>query len=76
MEFANPYYLFLLLVVPLLLYWYFQKGQYREATMRFSNLDVIPNSLSNKGKNKNLGIIGGKLLIIVFLNEYIHVWLE
>ena len=54
MEFAQPYYLFILLLLPLLLLWYFKKGQNQEATLRFSNLDLIPEQIKKKRENEKL----------------------
>ena len=64
MEFGQPYYLFFLLLLPILILWYFKKGQHHEATVRFSNLDLIPNRVIRNGKIKNMVLILGRLAII------------
>jgi len=64
MEFGQPYYLFILLLLPILILWYYKKGQHQEATVRFSNLDLIPNSIIRNGKMKNMVFILGRLAII------------
>ena len=64
MEFGQPYYLFFLLLLPILILWYYKKGQHQEATVRFSNLDLIPNSVIRNGKMKNMVFILGRLAII------------
>ena len=64
MEFGQPYYLFFLLLLPILFLWYYKKGQHQEATVRFSNLDLIPNSVIRNGKMKNMVFILGRLAII------------
>ena len=64
MEFGQPYYLFFLLLLPILILWYFKKGQHHEATVRFSNLDLIPNRVIRNGKIKNMVFILGRLVII------------
>ena len=64
MEFGQPYYLFFLLLPPILILWYYKKGQHQEATVRFSNLDLIPNSVIRNGKMKNMVFILGRLAII------------
>ena len=64
MEFGQPYYLFFLLLLPILILWYYKKGQHQEATVRFSNLDLIPNSVFRNGKMKNMVFILGRLAII------------
>ena len=67
MEFGQPYYLFFLLLLPILIIWYFKKGQYQEATVRFSNLDLIPESVIRNGKMKSLFFIFGRLAIILLI---------
>jgi Ca-activated chloride channel family protein len=42
-RFANTYFLFLLVIIPLIGWWYFQKQKGRGATLRFSHLSVIKN---------------------------------
>ena len=64
MEFGQPYYLFFLLLLPILILWYYKRGQHQEATVRFSNLDLIPNSVIHNGKMKNMVFILGRLAII------------
>jgi len=64
MEFGQPYYLFIFLLLPILILWYYKKGQHQEATVRFSNLDLIPNSVIRNGKMKNMIFILGRLAII------------
>ena len=67
MEFSQPYYLFVLFLLPILLYWYFKKGQYQEATVRFSNLDLFPKHVIRIGKIKNLIFIFGRILIMMLI---------
>ena len=67
MEFGQPYYLFFLLLPPILIFWYYKKGQHQEATVRFSNLDLIPNSVIRNGKMKNMVFILGRLAIILLI---------
>ena len=67
MEFGQPYYLILLLILPILIFWYFKKGQNQEATVRFSNLDLIPDTLIRSGQIKNMIFIMGRLLIMLFI---------
>ena len=67
MEFAHPYYLFLLIILPLLLLWYMKKGQYQEATMRFSNLDLFPENVIQNGRIKNLIIVFSRILIMMLI---------
>ena len=67
MEFGQPYYLFIFLLLPILILWYYKKGQHQEATVRFSNLDLIPNSVIRNGKMKNMVFILGRLVIILLI---------
>ena len=67
MEFGQPYYLILLLILPILIFWYFKKGQNQEATVRFSNLDLIPETIIRSGQIKNLIFVMGRLLIMLFI---------
>ena len=67
MEFGQPYYLLLILILPLLVLWYFKKGQNQEATIRFSNLDLISESVIRNGKMKNMVFIIGRLFIMFLI---------
>jgi len=67
MEFGQPYYLILLLILPILIVWYFKKGQNQEATVRFSNLDLIPDTIIRSGQIKNMIFVMGRLLIMLFI---------
>ena len=67
MEFGQPYYLLLILILPLLVLWYFKKGQNQEATIRFSNLGLISKSVIRNGKMKNMFFIIGRLFIMLLI---------
>ena len=67
MEFGQPYYLLLILILPLLVSWYFKKGQNQEATIRFSNLELISKSVIRNGKMKNMFFIIGRLFIMLLI---------
>ena len=67
MEFAQPYYLFLLILLPILLLWYFKKGQNQEATVRFSNLDLFPEDVIQNGRMKNLIFVFSRILIMMLI---------
>lgn len=67
MEFGQPYYLLLILILPLLVLWYFKKGQNQEATIRFSNLELISKSVIRNGKMKNIFFIIGRLFIMLLI---------
>ena len=67
MEFGQPYFLLLLLILPILTLWYFKKGQIQEATVRFSNLDLIPENVIRNGWIKNMVFIMGRLIIMFLI---------
>ena len=67
MEFGQPYYLLIILILPLLVLWYFKKGQNQEATIRFSNLELISKSVIRNGKMKNMFFIIGRLFIMLLI---------
>ena len=67
MEFGQPYYLLLLLLLPILILWYFKQGQNQEATIRYSNLDLIPESVIRSGRMKNLVFILGRIAIMLLI---------
>ena len=67
MEFGQPYYLFLLLLLPILILWYFKQGQNQEATIRYSNIDLIPKSVIRSGRIKNLVFIIGRIVIMLLI---------
>ena len=64
MEFAHPYYLVGLLVVPIMLLWYFKRGQYQEGSIRYSSISFIPTQYLLRGKRKVIGLLFIKLIII------------
>jgi Ca-activated chloride channel family protein len=67
MEFAQPYYLLLIVLLPVLIYWYLVHGQKQEASVRFSNLDLIPTTLINNGNYLNRIFILIKILIMILI---------
>ena len=67
MEFGQPYYLLLILILPILVLWYFKKGQNQEATIRFSNLELISENVIRNGKMKNMFFIIGRLFIMLLI---------
>ena len=58
MEFHDPNYLILLVFLPILFLWYVKKGHANEATLRFSNTDLIPKQVINDGRMKNIWVAG------------------
>ena len=51
-EFQHPFYLTLLIMIPLLIFWHRKKGKYQEATLRFSSVELIPKPLKLSGNRK------------------------
>jgi len=49
-EFANPYYILLLLLIPLLIFWYMVFGRKREGTIQFSATKLIGDHFKKRGK--------------------------
>ena len=64
MEFHDPNYLFLLICLPIFFLWYIKRGQAKEATLRFSNIDLIPQKVIKDGRIKNI------LFIFLFLMNH------
>ena len=67
MEFYQPYYLILLILLPILLAWYLKQGKNLEATLRFSNIELIPNDVVKNGRNKNMFFILSRILIMMLV---------
>jgi len=67
LEFAQPYYLLLLLTIPLLGVWYFRVGIKKQASIRFSNINLFSHEAIQKGEWLNRSFIFLKLLIITLL---------
>lgn len=67
MEFAQPYYLLLLLLIPSLGFWYYRRGRHHEGTVRFPSIDLIPAHLIKMGERRNGALIGAKLLIMTLV---------
>ncbi len=67
MEFAHPYFLILFFIIPIILFWYNKKGQYNEGSIRFSNLDLIPEKIIKNGNLINLTFLLIKLIIIIII---------
>ena len=67
MEFAQPYYLILLLLIPLLGVWYFKFGINKQASIRFSNINLFLDQVIEHGVWLNRLFIIIKLFIITLL---------
>ena len=67
MEFAHPYFLVMLLILPILIYWYYKFGKNQEATIRYSSIKLIPKNILNNGLKLHLLFIYSRLIIIFVL---------
>jgi Ca-activated chloride channel homolog len=65
-EFENPLLNLLLLFIPLMLVWYLKKGRHREATMRYSAVELIPQKSIKYGSIK-IWILNILQLLIITL---------
>jgi Ca-activated chloride channel family protein len=56
MTFENPQFLLLLLLIPVLVYWYLKRNRIRSGTLRYSNLDSVKTvqKLSKKAKYRHI----------------------
>ncbi|NQU66463.1 MAG: VWA domain-containing protein [Candidatus Marinimicrobia bacterium] len=66
-EFQNPLFLLLLLALPLMFIWYQRAGRHREATLRYSSLDLIPTPLLHAGKWKSITLQSFKYVILLLI---------
>ena len=67
MEFAQPYYLLLIFLLLILIFWYYYYGNLREASIRYSNIKIIPNDILLDGKRKNNFLISLRFLIMILI---------
>ena len=67
MEFSQPYYLFFLILLPVLFIWYIQHGKNQEATIRFSNIELVPKDVIKKGNRINMLFILFRLFIMMLM---------
>lgn len=68
MTFANPEFLFLFILVPLLVYWYFKKQKNRSGTIKYSNINIVKSveKISMKRKLRHVLFLF-RLLVISLL---------
>ena len=67
MEFADPYYLIGLIILPIILFWYFKHGIDQESSLRYSDIRLIPNIAIRRGYQKNIFLICLRLIIILLM---------
>lgn len=66
-RFANPEFLFLLIVVPILVYWYIKRHRHSSATIRYSNLNIIKNIKSTRSKVARHSLFVFRILALMAL---------
>lgn len=67
MQFAYPWMLLLLGLVPLLLWWYRKQGQRREGTLRFSALALLTPDMKKRGHRRQQVLVGLQLFVLVLI---------
>ncbi len=69
MTFANPEFLFLLLLLPFLAFWYLTKRRAKPATLRYSNLNVVKHvqKVSGQRKLRHIGFIARILALALLI---------
>ena len=67
MEIQSPFYLFLLIIIPSLLFWYQKKGKKNEAVFLISSKQFLSEGIINSGRKKNILLKSGQLLSIFLI---------
>tara|TARA_Y100001970_G_scaffold160379_1_gene196183 strand:- start:448 stop:1416 length:969 start_codon:yes stop_codon:yes gene_type:complete len=67
MNFAEPLYLILLLLIPILIIWYKSIGRKNEGTIRISSSKFFSSSVKRKGKKKHFIILSIQFIILIFI---------
>ncbi len=63
-RFANPEFLLLLLVIPVLVYWYIRRHQRLQSSLRYSNLDIVKQAPGSSLKRYRHGLFGLRMLAL------------
>jgi Ca-activated chloride channel family protein len=66
-RFANPEFLLLLLIIPVLIYWYIKRSRRAQGTLRYSNLGIVKSVQSSPLKRYRHGLFGLRVLVIGLL---------
>ena len=67
MHFYHPYFLILLVLIPLLWLWYFKFGKYKEGTVSISNISFTSLKIRKSGEIKNKILILADLIILTII---------
>ena len=65
-EYANPLYLLLLALIPVLILWYWKFGNKREGTVQFSSTKLIGNHFKKRGRLRTV-LINSIFMIVITL---------
>ncbi len=66
-RFSDPYYLFALAAIPLLIFWYIRKQNKQSGTLRFSNLDSVKSAQSGSRMWTRHVLFGMRMIVIALL---------
>ena len=66
-EFASPYYILLLIVIPILIVWYIIIGKSKEGTIQFSSTKLIGQHFKKRGKIRTIILHTLTYLILAFI---------
>ena len=67
MEIQSPFYLFLLIFIPFLIFWYQKNGKNNEAVFLISSKEFLSERIINSGRKKNILLKSGQLLILILI---------
>ena len=67
MQFYNPIYLFLLVIIPFLIFWYKRVGKNHEGVIRISSSTYISPEIRNSGKKKRYLVLSMNLIIMIMI---------
>ena len=67
MEIQSPFYLFLLIFIPFLIFWYQKNGKNNEAVFLISSKEFLSERIINSGRKKNILLKSAQLLILILI---------
>ena len=67
MQFYNPIYLSLLVIIPFLIFWYKRAGKNYEGVIRISSSTYISPEIRNSGKKKRFLVLSMNLIIMIMI---------
>jgi Ca-activated chloride channel family protein len=66
-EFSAPQYLFLLILIPFLIIWYFKKGRKSEGTIQISSTRLISKNFITRGSRRSNLLIALQMLVLILV---------